>query len=85
VREALPSFRTACMHRLSGGFAVSTARDEDGFGLVNHNRDQTYAIRLINRFPLEMAVKMRVDGFNVFAFSELQQQQAPHKEPLSTT
>jgi hypothetical protein len=54
-------------------------KDEDGFGLVSLKRDQTYVIRLINRSPLEMAVRVSVDGFNIFAFSELRQTDGPYK------
>ena len=54
-------------------------KDEDGFGVVTLHRDQKYAIRLINRSPLDMATRVSVDGFNVFAFSELRQEGGPYK------
>jgi hypothetical protein len=56
-----------------------TPKDEDGFGQVALKRDQTYAVRLINRSPLDMAVRLSVDGFNMFAFSELRQDDGPYK------
>jgi hypothetical protein len=53
--------------------------DEDGFGRVSLQRDQTYAIRLINRSRIEVAVRLSVDGLNVFSFSQLRQEDGPYK------
>ena len=53
--------------------------DEDGIPVVSLRRDQNYAIRVINRSPIEMAVRLSVDGFNVFNFSELRQKDGPYK------
>ncbi len=53
--------------------------DEGGLALVSLKRDQTYAIRVINRSPLEMAVRLCVDGINVFSFSELRHEEGPEK------
>jgi hypothetical protein len=52
---------------------------EDGFGLVNLRRDQTYAVRLVNRSPIEVAVRLSIDGLNIFTFSELRQTEGPYK------
>jgi hypothetical protein len=53
--------------------------DEDGFGLVKLQREQTYAIRLVNRSAIEVAVRLSVDGLNLFTFSELRQKEGPYK------
>jgi hypothetical protein len=53
--------------------------DEDGFGMVKLEREQTYAIRLVNRSPIEVAVRLSVDGLNVFTFSELRQKDGPYQ------
>ena len=47
--------------------------------LVKLQRDQTYAIRIVNRSPIEVAVRLSVDGFNIFAFSEMRQEDGPYK------
>jgi hypothetical protein len=54
-------------------------KDEDGFGLVTLEQDQTYAIRVLNRSALEIAVHVSVDGFNIFTFSELRQEDGAYK------
>jgi hypothetical protein len=53
-------------------------RDEDGFGLVSLTRDQTYAVRLVNRAPYEVAVRLSIDGINMFQFSEIRQKDGPY-------
>ena len=55
-----------------------TPRDEDGFGLVSLEREQTYAVRLVNRAPYEAAVRLSIDGINMFQFSELRQKDGPY-------
>ncbi len=51
--------------------------NEDGFSFVKMQRDQTYAVRLINRSSIEVAVRLSIDGLNVFVFSELRQKEGP--------
>jgi hypothetical protein len=55
------------------------AVDEDGLAVVKLKRDQTYAVRLINRSDLEMAVRLSIDGLNLFTFSELRQKEGKFK------
>jgi hypothetical protein len=63
---------------LVGGKAL-TPTDDDGFGLVTLKREQTYAVRLVNRSAIEVAVRLSVDGLNIFTFSELRQKEGPYQ------
>ena len=56
-----------------------TPLDQEGFALVKLKREQTYALRLINRSAIEAAVRLSVDGFNIFTFSELRHKDGPYK------
>jgi hypothetical protein len=56
-----------------------TPRVEEGFAFVPLQRNQSYAIRLVNRSDLEVAVRLSVDGFNVFAFSEMRHKDGEFK------
>ena len=46
------------------------ARVEDGLAFVNIEREEVYAVRLINDSPQETAVALSVDGLSMFAFSD---------------
>ena len=46
------------------------ARVEDGLAFVNIEREEVYAVRLINDSPHEAAVALSVDGLSMFAFSD---------------
>jgi hypothetical protein len=56
-----------------------TPTAKDNFGFVELRREQTYAIRLVNRSPIEVAVRLSVDGLNLFTFSELRHKEGPYK------
>lgn len=45
------------------------ARVEDGLAFVDIEREEVYAVRLINDSPHEAAVALSVDGLSMFAFS----------------
>jgi hypothetical protein len=49
------------------------AKEKDGLAVAAVERNQEYSVRLINRSSLEMAVRLSIDGLNVFQFSELRQ------------
>jgi hypothetical protein len=48
-------------------------RDRDGLAYAPIQREQSYAVRLINRSDLEVAVRLTIDGLSIFTFSELRQ------------
>jgi hypothetical protein len=43
---------------------------KDGLAFVPIQRDEVYAVRLINDSPYDASVTLTVDGLNMFAFSE---------------
>ena len=48
----------------------AASKDEDGFAFLKINRDEIYAVKLINDSPHDAAVTLTIDGLSVFAFSE---------------
>jgi hypothetical protein len=66
------------MEILVGGQALQPT-DEDGFAHVKLQQDQTYAVRLINRSPIEVAARLSIDGLNFLTFSELRHKEGPYK------
>jgi hypothetical protein len=59
------------------------ARDEEGLPFVTIARGETYAVRLINDSSSEAAVRLSIDGLNLYTFSTLRKKDGPHKgEPL---
>lgn len=43
----------------------------DGLGFVKIDRHQIYAVRIYNNSPYDAAVRLSIDGLNVFTFSQL--------------
>jgi hypothetical protein len=43
-------------------------------------RDQSYAVRLVNRSKHEVAVRLSIDGLSIFTFSELRHKDGPFKD-----
>lgn len=59
------------------------AKDDDGLAFVKINRGETYAIRAYNDTDLEMAIRLAIDGLNIFTFSELRHKDGDKKgDPL---
>jgi hypothetical protein len=48
-------------------------RDKDGVALIDFAKGEVYKVRLINNSDHEAAVRLSIDGVNVFAFSENKQ------------
>jgi hypothetical protein len=46
------------------------ARVEDGMAFVKIDREEVYAVRLINDSPHEAAVALSIDGLSMFSFSD---------------
>ena len=46
------------------------ASNDEGMAFVELQRDQTYAVRLINDSPHDAAVTLTIDGLGMFSFSE---------------
>ncbi len=46
------------------------AEDRDGLAFAPVPRDREYMVRLVNRSPLDMAVRLTIDGISVFSFFE---------------
>lgn len=53
-----------------GGRGLSIL-DDEGFGFVEIDDGSSYTVRLYNRSDLEAAVRLSIDGLNVFTFSEV--------------
>lgn len=61
------------------------ATEKDGLAFVSIKRGEVYAVRLVNNSDIETAVQLRIDGLNMFAFSELRHKDGAKKgEPLYT-
>ncbi len=56
---------------------AKSAKDDEGLAFVKIKRGETYAVRLINKSPHEAAVKLRIDGLSMFAFSEVGDKGSP--------
>jgi hypothetical protein len=54
-------------------------KEDDGLAFVKITRGETYAVRLINNTPQEMAVKLLIDGLSNYTFSELRIEDGPRK------
>ena len=50
--------------------ALNTLTDAKGRPLVPLKNSEVYGVRLINKAPFEVAVDLRIDGINIFEFSE---------------
>ncbi len=61
--------------KTDGKFQPRPARVENGQAFVSIERDETFAIKLINDSPHDAAVQLSIDGLSVFAFSELKDPQ----------
>ncbi|MCI0455625.1 MAG: hypothetical protein L0Z62_01430 [Gemmataceae bacterium] len=53
-----------------GSYRPLSARNEDGLAYVSVEKDDVYAVRLINNSAYEAAVALTIDGLSAFAFSE---------------
>lgn len=51
-------------------YVARPAVDEDGLAFVPLERNELYAVRLINNSDSDAGVKLTIDGISVFAFSE---------------
>jgi hypothetical protein len=47
------------------------AKDKEGFAFVEINRDEVYAVRIINEADHEVAITLTIDGLNMFTFSDI--------------
>ena len=47
------------------------AQNDEGQAFVKIDRDEIYAVRLINDADYEVAVRLTIDGISMFAFSEV--------------
>jgi hypothetical protein len=56
----------------AGRFVPRAASEEDGLAFVRINRDEVYAVRVINDADHEVAVTLTIDGLNAFTFSKVQ-------------
>jgi hypothetical protein len=56
----------------ANGAAVAP-QDRDGLAYTPLRREQEYTLRLVNRAPYEVAVRLTIDGLNVFTFCEEKQ------------
>jgi len=55
---------------LVDGKPVKT-EDREGLAFAPVPREQEYTVRLVNRSPLEMAVRLTIDGISAFSFYEV--------------
>jgi hypothetical protein len=54
-----------------GKFVPRAAKVEDGLAFVKINRDEIYAVRVINDADHEVAVTITIDGLSMFTFSKV--------------
>ena len=52
-------------------FVAKTPQSVNGRAFVSLDKNDTYAVRLINTFNFDAAVTLSIDGLNVFAFSQV--------------
>lgn len=63
-------FAVEVLVKSNGKYEVRKPKEEEGFAFVEIQRDESYAVRLINDSTHEVAVKLTIDGLNMFTFSD---------------
>jgi hypothetical protein len=58
---------------VNGEYVTLTPVDDEGLAFVKLQRDDVYAVRLVNNSGFDAAVSLTIDGINLFTFSETPQ------------
>lgn len=59
------------------------AKDDDGLAFAKINRGESYIVKAYNDTDQEMAVRLTIDGLNIFTFSDIRFKDGPKKgDPL---
>lgn len=63
-------FRIEILTKDGGDYVPRSAQLRDGEAFVRIERNEIYAVRLINDYDFEIAVQLSIDGLSLFAFAD---------------